>query len=134
MSTLDMERVEVLRGPQGTLFGKNTTGGAINVISAKPGPDFESSITLRAADYGQQDLRAMINAPINDTISTRFSYANENTGWQAWPYDQPFHVILNIAVGGMWGRSGGGIDDKIFPQRMEVDYVRVYDVAEPSGS
>ena len=55
-----------------------------------------------------------------------FTYTNENTGWQVWPYDQPFHVILNIAVGGMWGRSGGGIDDDIFPQRMEVDYVRVY--------
>ncbi len=44
-----------------------------------------------------------------------------------WPYDQPFHLILNIAVGGMWGRSGGGIDDDIFPQKMEVDYVRVYE-------
>ncbi len=58
-----------------------------------------------------------------------FSYMNENTGWEVWPYDQPFHVILNIAVGGMWGRSGGGIDDEIFPQRMEVDYVRVYQIA-----
>ena len=56
-----------------------------------------------------------------------FSYLNENKGWEAWPYDQPFHLILNVAVGGMWGRSGGGIDDSIFPQRMEVDYVRVYE-------
>ncbi|MGB5689691.1 MAG: family 16 glycosylhydrolase [Woeseiaceae bacterium] len=55
-----------------------------------------------------------------------FSYVNEGTGWQAWPYDQPFHLILNLAVGGMWGRSGGGIDDDIFPQQMLVDYVRVY--------
>ena len=59
-----------------------------------------------------------------------FSYMNENTGWDVWPYDQPFHVILNIAVGGMWGRSGGGIDDDIFPQRMEIDYVRVYEQVE----
>jgi iron complex outermembrane receptor protein len=79
LNTVDVERIEVMRGPQGTLFGKNTTGGAINVISAKPGPDFESSITLRAADYGQQDFRGMINAPINDTVSTRFSYANEQS-------------------------------------------------------
>ncbi|MBT8096362.1 MAG: family 16 glycosylhydrolase [Woeseia sp.] len=55
-----------------------------------------------------------------------FVYVNENNGWQTWPYDQPFNLILNIAVGGMWGRSGGGIDDSIFPQRMEVDFVRVY--------
>ena len=55
-----------------------------------------------------------------------FSYVNENDGWETWPYDQPFHVILNLAVGGGWGRAGGGIDDTIFPQTMEVDYVRVF--------
>ncbi|NNF15836.1 MAG: family 16 glycosylhydrolase [Gammaproteobacteria bacterium] len=55
-----------------------------------------------------------------------FIYMNENDGWQSWPYDHAFNLILNVAVGGMWGRSGGGIDDTIFPQRMEVDYVRVY--------
>lgn len=55
-----------------------------------------------------------------------FTYENEQAGWQAWPYDHPFHLILNLAVGGMWGRAGGDIDDSIFPQRMEVDYVRLY--------
>ncbi|MDH3409515.1 MAG: glycoside hydrolase family 16 protein, partial [Gammaproteobacteria bacterium] len=58
--------------------------------------------------------------------SRYFMYVNEGTGWNVWPYDQPFHLILNVAVGGMWGRSGGGIDDTIFPQRMLVDYARVY--------
>ena len=56
-----------------------------------------------------------------------FTYMNENDGWRSWPYDHPFHLILNVAVGGMWGRAGGGIDDSIFPQRMLVDYVRVYE-------
>jgi beta-glucanase (GH16 family) len=55
-----------------------------------------------------------------------FTYLNEDTGWRAWPFDHPFHVILNVAVGGAWGRTGGPIDDSIFPQRMYVDYVRVY--------
>ncbi|MEL7367439.1 MAG: family 16 glycosylhydrolase [Myxococcota bacterium] len=55
-----------------------------------------------------------------------FTYVNEKTGWNAWPYDQPFSLILNVAVGGAWGRAGGGIDDSVFPQRMEVDYVRVF--------
>ncbi|MDH3612764.1 MAG: family 16 glycosylhydrolase [Gammaproteobacteria bacterium] len=59
-----------------------------------------------------------------------FTYVNEGTGWNVWPYDQPFHLILNIAVGGMWGRSGGGIDDDIFPQQMLVDYARVYRLTE----
>jgi beta-glucanase (GH16 family) len=60
-----------------------------------------------------------------------FSYVNEGTGWNAWPYDHPFHLILNIAVGGVWGRAGGPIDDSIFPQRMLVDYVRVYERRGP---
>jgi beta-glucanase (GH16 family) len=58
-----------------------------------------------------------------------FSFANEKTGSAAWPYDQPFYLILNLAIGGSWGGSKG-IDDAIFPQRMEVDYVRVFERAE----
>ncbi len=68
-----------------------------------------------------------IDAFVDD--SHYFTYINENSGWQVWPYDQPFHLILNIAVGGMWGRSGGGIDDEIFPLQMDVDYVRVYQLS-----
>ena len=45
--------------------------------------------------------------------------------WQKWPFDQRFHLLLNIAVGGNWG-GAQGVDDNIFPVRMEVDYVRVY--------
>jgi beta-glucanase (GH16 family) len=56
-----------------------------------------------------------------------FTYVNENDGWRSWPYDHPFHLVLNIAVGGMWGRAGGGIDDTIFPQKMIVDYVRFFE-------
>ncbi len=56
-----------------------------------------------------------------------FTYVNEGDGWRSWPYDHAHHLILNIAVGGWWGRAGGGIDDSIFPQRMYVDYVRVYE-------
>jgi beta-glucanase (GH16 family) len=55
-----------------------------------------------------------------------FVYVNEHTGWNAWPYDHPYNLILNVAVGGGWGRAGGPIDDSIFPQRMLVDYARVY--------
>lgn len=53
-----------------------------------------------------------------------FVFSNEKN-WQAWPFDKPFHLLLNIAVGGNWGGLKG-IDDSIFPQRMEVEYVRVY--------
>ncbi len=54
-----------------------------------------------------------------------FVFDNPGDGWQKWPFDKPFHLLLNIAVGGDWGGQKG-IDDSVFPQRMEVDYVRVY--------
>lgn len=54
-----------------------------------------------------------------------FSYVNERTGADAWPFDKKQYLIINIAVGGDWG-GRKGIDDSIFPQRMTVDYVRVY--------
>ena len=53
------------------------------------------------------------------------TFKNEPSGTEAWPFNQPFHLIMNIAVGGNWGGKYG-VDDTIFPQRMEVDYVRVY--------
>ncbi|TDO01217.1 family 16 glycosylhydrolase [Sunxiuqinia elliptica] len=54
-----------------------------------------------------------------------FTFQNEGTGTDAWPFDQRFHLLLNIAVGGTWG-GAHGIDSMIFPRSMEVDYVRVY--------
>jgi len=55
-----------------------------------------------------------------------FTCENDYTGWESWPFDKPFYLILNIAVGGDWGGQKG-IDPEIWPQRMEVDYVRVYE-------
>ncbi|MHA7111376.1 glycoside hydrolase family 16 protein [Sunxiuqinia elliptica] len=54
-----------------------------------------------------------------------FTFQNEGTGTDAWPFDQRFHLLLNVAVGGTWG-GAKGIDSAIFPRSMEVDYVRVY--------
>ena len=53
------------------------------------------------------------------------SFQNEQTGYQAWPFDQPFHLIMNVAVGGNWGERKG-VDETIWPQEMLVDYVRVW--------
>lgn len=54
-----------------------------------------------------------------------FTFKNEGSGYDAWPFDNPFHLLLNIAVGGNWGGQQG-VDSTIWPQRMEIDYVRVY--------
>lgn len=61
--------------------------------------------------------------------SEYFFEPNPGTGWEDWPFDQPFHLILNLAVGGSWGGQQG-IDPDIWPQRMEVDYVRIYDLGD----
>ncbi|MDB5011776.1 MAG: bglA1, partial [Mucilaginibacter sp.] len=54
-----------------------------------------------------------------------FTYVNNGTGAATWPYDQKFHLLLNIAVGGNWGGIKG-VDDSAFPTAMQVDYVRFY--------
>jgi len=54
-----------------------------------------------------------------------FTYKNEGLGETKWPYNKPFYLILNVAIGGAWGNAKG-IDDAAFPQTMYVDYVRIY--------
>lgn len=78
----DIERIEVLRGPQGTLYGRNATGGVVNVISKEPVNAFEGTI---GASYGSRDfmeVRGVLNVPLTDKISTRISALyNEEDGY-----------------------------------------------------
>ena len=54
-----------------------------------------------------------------------YTFLNDKTGYDAWPFDNQMHLLLNIAVGGNWG-GAKGVDSTIWPRRMEIDYVRVY--------
>lgn len=79
LDLLDIERVEVLRGPQGTLFGKNTVGGAISVTTKRPGPEFELEGSLTAGNYDRADGMLSVNVPITeDSLYLRASVATRN--------------------------------------------------------
>jgi len=67
------------------------------------------------------------NGVFSGTLHNELKNLRTSTKVQVGKPGRPFHPILNVAVGGMWGGSGGGIDDSVFPQKMPVDCVRVYE-------
>lgn len=74
----DVDRVEVLRGPQGTLFGRNTTGGLVHFVSVKPKDTFDGYLDLTGAEYGQIKVEGAIGGPISEHIDGRFSFATDS--------------------------------------------------------
>ena len=75
LDLIDTESIQVLRGPQGTLFGKNNTGGALLVTTKKPHTDsLETAVSTRLGNYGRRDFKISTNIPLNDeTLATRIS-------------------------------------------------------------
>lgn len=71
-SAFDAERVEVLRGPQGTLYGRNATGGSVNLLSNKPEDYFSGKVDATIGNYNKKRIRAAVNIPISDSVQTRF--------------------------------------------------------------
>jgi iron complex outermembrane recepter protein len=73
LDLLDPERIEVLRGPQGTLYGKNTIGGALKFITRRPGQDFRATGSVAIGSYDQFDLKGAVSGPISDTLAAGFA-------------------------------------------------------------
>lgn len=104
----DVAQIEVLRGPQGTLFGRNSTGGAINVTRHRPSEEFEASIDLSFTDDDEVMTRAMMSGPISDSVRGRLvGMISERDGH-----------IENL---GPAGGDLGGLDQVAFLAKLEFD-------------
>ena len=78
MNLFDVEHVEVLRGPQGTLFGRNTTGGAILLRSKQPEKEFSGYINAGIAQYDTFSLEGAVNIPVSESTAMRFSMSHQD--------------------------------------------------------
>lgn len=74
----DLDRVEVLRGPQGTLFGRNATGGLIHIINRKPTDEFEAYVDATVGDFNQRRLEAAVSGPLTDSVLGRLSVLKDD--------------------------------------------------------
>ena len=91
-----------------------------------------TAFNVYAIEWTPEEIRGYVNdrqyfAFKNERLT------NQSADYKEWPFDQPFHLLLNIAVGGMWGGQQG-VDPKVWPQRMLIDYVRVYQQAKTDSS
>lgn len=86
-------------------------------------PDAESSFHVYAIEWSDAKIDFFVD-------QTKYFTFTSSADWKEWPFDKRFHLLLNIAVGGDWG-GAQGVDPSIFPIKMEVDYVRIYQEAKP---
>ncbi len=82
LQNFDIERIEVLRGPQGTLFGKNTTGGIIKITRGAVTKEWGADMSVTVGDHGRQDIKAVVNAPLGDRAGVKlFGASIESDGY-----------------------------------------------------
>jgi len=114
-SLLDVERIEVLKGPQGTLFGRNTIGGAISIVTRTPGDEFHIEGQATAGSYNRRDLALLMDIPIADNVLTSLTVSSRyQDGYQkriAYPSATPYVTdpsgVLHAAGNETFDTQGG---------------------------
>lgn len=71
----DVERIEVLKGPQGTLFGRNVTGGALNIVTTTPPRTFDAALEATLGNYGQKEIQSVVGGPFTDTVAGQLAFS-----------------------------------------------------------
>jgi iron complex outermembrane receptor protein len=104
---LDMASAEVLRGPQGTLFGRNTTGGALNLTSNRPGDEYEAMLKVGFGNYNYQSIEGMVSAPVSEAVGLRIAgrygkrdgyFQNDKIGYPQGSIDKDFVLRSTLVV------------------------------------
>jgi iron complex outermembrane recepter protein len=113
MDLLDLERIEVLRGPQGTLYGKNTVAGAINLVSARPVQDANGAVELSAGAYSRYDAKGILNVPLAEGLAIRASgLVRSFEGWG--------NVVNNVDLNGNDTRASHRPDEDLQAGRIQA--------------
>lgn len=111
----DMERVEVLKGPQGTLYGRNTTGGLVNFITNKPSSEFEAGFSVDIGNFETTNIDGYLNIPLSDRWAARVAGRVDRSreGWQKNAFDASADELGEVKKWSLRGILDGQVTDSL---------------------
>jgi iron complex outermembrane receptor protein len=146
VNLLDVERVEILKGPQGDLFGRNTIGGAISIVTRRPSEEFHFRGEVTTGRYNRLDVKGMVDLPLAPTLLSTLTFSsNKREGYQkripypgggAYVYDNGFHSSGTGVSGADGGQGDWTLRGKLLwkaSDKLEVTLTGDYSKTDESG-